>query len=170
MAFIDVKHAINICFLHCSEVLLGSREKYCGIFGHVCRQLRALLNSFNFFLFAIYISAAVCLRQPMQGKARDWWGNKKEFNVGKLYEILDLGSPGRHPVPLLSFYCNESQSCTKRRKWGRMMKTHHYQTIEHYTDLCAVWPRNLLWIYVQRSKIANLGLSHQYSTHCNVDK
>ena len=116
MAFIDVKHAINICFLHSSEVLLGSREKYCGIFGHVCRQLRALLNSFNFFLFAIYISAAVCLRQPMQGKARDWWGNKKEFNVGKLYEILDLGSPGRHPVPLLSFYCNESQSCTKRRK------------------------------------------------------
>ena len=122
MAFIDVNHAINICFLHSSEVLLGSREKYCGIFGHVCRQLRALLNSFSFFLFAIYISAAVCLRQPMQGKARDWWGNKKEFNVGKLYEILDLGSPGRHPVPLLSFYCNESQRCTKRRKGAKWWK------------------------------------------------
>ena len=75
--------------------------------------------SASFFSQFIFQRRCVC---GSRCKARDWWGNKKEFNVGKLYEILDLGSPGRHPVPLLSFYCYESQRCTKRRKGAKWWK------------------------------------------------
>ena len=53
-------------------------------------------------------------------------GNKKEFNVGKLYEILALGSPRQNPLPLLSFYCYEIQGCAKCP-----MREHKHSSKDH---------------------------------------
>ena len=62
-------------------------------------------------------------------------GNKKEFNVGKLYEILALGSPRQNSLPLLSFYCYEIQGCAKWQCFnsGTGTKTfQHHRFIEYH--------------------------------------
>ena len=98
--------------------LAKSIAAFLDMFAGNCARCWTVSASF----FSQFIFQRRCVCGSSRCKARDWWGNKKEFNVGKLYEILDLGSPGRHPVPLLSFYCYESQRCTKRRKGAKWWK------------------------------------------------